>query len=125
MKAEKQQLIHDLLGDESRREATLQAGAALLRRRRHWRLAGRMAGGLILAAVAGLLVMKPSPRPTLAKVSPAPAKVVTPLQARSLTDEQLLSLFPDTPVGLATLSNGKKLLIFPRKSDEVKFVNRL
>ena len=46
MKPEKQQLIQDLLGDESRRDATLLAGGRILRRRRHWRAATR---GLILA----------------------------------------------------------------------------
>ena len=41
------------------------------------------------------------------------------------TNDQLLALFPDTPVGLAKLPNGKKLLIFPRAGDEQKFVTHL
>jgi hypothetical protein len=124
MRSEKQQLIEDLLDDESRREATLLAGASSLRRRRHRRAAGRIVAVVILTAVAGLMVQSPRPLPTLAKVSPAPTKVVAPLRAQSLTDEQLLSLFPNTPVGLATLPNGKKLLIFPRQGDEARFVGR-
>ena len=54
MKPEKQQLIQDLLGDESRREATLLAGGRILRRRRHWRAATR---GLALALVATAVVL--------------------------------------------------------------------
>jgi hypothetical protein len=48
-----------------------------------------------------------------------------PLQAQSLTDDQLLGFFPNTPVGLATLPDGKKLLIFPRPGDEARFITRL
>jgi hypothetical protein len=54
MKPEKQQLIQDLLGDESRRDATLLAGGRILRRRRHWRAATR---GLTLALVATAVVL--------------------------------------------------------------------
>lgn len=48
----------------------------------------------------------------------------TPL-VESLTDAQLLALFPDVPVGLATLDNGRKRLIFPRLGDEERFIRRL
>ena len=41
------------------------------------------------------------------------------------TDEQLLALFPKTPVGLAKLGNGKKMLIFPRPADEARYVVHL
>ena len=44
---------------------------------------------------------------------------------RVLTDNELLSLFPNTPVGLVTLLNGKKLLIFPRPEDERRFYTRI
>jgi hypothetical protein len=37
----------------------------------------------------------------------------------------LLALFPDTPVGLITLENGKKRLIFPRPGDQERFVKHL
>jgi len=43
-------------------------------------------------------------------------------QVRSLTDEELLALFPDTPVALATMKNGTKRLIFPRPGDEQRFI---
>jgi hypothetical protein len=54
-----------------------------------------------------------------------PTKPVASIQPRSLTDDELLALFPNTPVGLATLPDGKKLLIFPRPGDEKRFVIRL
>ena len=125
MKLEKQQLIDDSLADESRREATLLAGAKILRRRRHWRAAWQALTVLLLAAATGLLVEPKRPQPKVAHPSPAATRTAAPLHAQSLTDEQLLSLFPNTPVGLATLPNGKKLLIFPRQGDEAKFVTRL
>ena len=63
-------------------------------------------------------------RPSV-QASLPPAKPVASIQPRSLTDDELLALFPDTPVGLATLPDGKKLLIFPRPGDEKRFVTRL
>lgn len=125
MKFEKQQLIHDLLDDKSRQETTLHAATHILRRRRQWRVAWRTLALLLLATAAALLVRQNRPGQTLAQNSPAKDKPSAPLQAQSLTDEQLLSLFPNTPVGLATLPNGKKLLIFPRPADEAKYVTRL
>jgi hypothetical protein len=97
MKPEKQQLIQDLLADESRREATLLAGARILRRRRHWRAATR---GLALALVATAAVLsleqKKSHLPSVQASSP-PAKPVASTQPRSLTDDELLALFPVWP----------------------------
>jgi hypothetical protein len=55
----------------------------------------------------------------------AVSQVVSTQQPQSLTDDELLALFPNTPVGLATLADGKKRLIFPRSGDEQKFVTRL
>ena len=125
MKPEKQQLIHDLLDGENRRETTLLAGAKILRRRRHWRVASRTFAVMALAAATALFVEQNRQQQTLAQMSPPAAKPAAPHQAQSLTDEQLLSLFPNTPVGLVTLPNGKKLLIFPRAGDDAKFITRL
>jgi hypothetical protein len=125
MKPEKQQLIQDLLGDESRRETTLLAGARILRRRRHWRAAARgLALSLVVTAAVLSLEQKKSHPPSVQASLPL-AKPVASTQPRSLTDDELLALFPDTPVGLATLPDGKKLLIFPRPGDEKRFVTRL
>jgi len=127
MKPEKQQLIHDLLDDESRREATLLAGAAILRRRRQWRVAWRalaLAPAIMAAAAAFWLGQKNPSRPS-AQISKPAVNSSAPARTQSLTDDQLLGLFPNTPVGLATLPDGKKLLIFPRPGDEARFVTRL
>jgi hypothetical protein len=124
MKPEKEHLIDDLLDAESRREATLLAGAHILRRRRHWRAARRALTLVALVAVATLFIeqnhrqQKSSPMP-VADQKPASA------QPEVLTDEQLLALFPNTPVGLAKLPNGKKMLIFPRPADEARYIVHL
>ena len=125
MRSEKQQLIHDLLGDESRRDATLRAGATVLRRRRHWRAARQTLAVLVLGTAAALLILQQRPHPRPLQASAAPAKPSASPLAQSLTDDQLLALFPNTPVGLATLPNGRKLLIFPRPGDAAKFITRL
>jgi hypothetical protein len=125
MKPEKQQLIQDLLGDESRRETTLLAGSRILRRRRHWRAAARgLALALVVTATVLSLEQKKSHPPSVQALLPL-AKPVASTQPHSLTDDELLALFPNTPVGLATLPDGKKLLIFPRPGDEKRFVTRL
>jgi len=125
MKPEKQQLIQDLLGDESRRDATLLAGGQILRRRRRWRAATRaLALGLVATAAVLSLEQKKSHVPSVLTATP-PAEAVAATQPRSLTDDELLALFPNTPVGLATLPDGKKLLIFPRAGDEKRFIKHL
>lgn len=126
MKPEKQQLIQDLLGDESRRETILLAGTRILRRRRHRRAVTR---GLALALVATATVLsleQMKSRPTVAHTSSPAVTSAALAQPRSLTDDELLAIFPtNTPVGLATLADGKKRLIFPRPGDEKRFVIRL
>lgn len=79
----------------------------------------------MLIAATLLVVERNRPHQTLVQASPSKTNPSTSLQSRSLTDEQLLSLFPNTPVGIATLSNGKKLFLFPRAADEVRYVKRL
>jgi hypothetical protein len=123
MTPEKQRLIDDLLQDEqnSRRETVLLAGGQILRRKRRRRNTIRGLSGLALLCILALSVEKtPTPRP-----SPSPQTVTESEQARSLSDEELLALFPDSPVALATLDSGKKILIFPRAGDKQRFVNHL
>lgn len=126
MKPEKQQLIHELLAGENLRENTLLAATKILRRRRQWRVARQTVFALLLlVSVAGLLSEPKRQRPALVQISPPKVTSPAPLQAQALTDDKLLALFPNTPVALATLPNGKKLLIFPRPGDEAKYVTRL
>ena len=127
MKAEKQHLIHDLLDDESRRDAALLAGARVLRRRRQWRAASRigvLATALVWTAIwfehrrdAHSIAKNPVAMPTTSESEQ--------VKAQSLTDDELLALFPNTPVALATLPDGRKLLIFPRPGDEQRFITKL
>jgi len=125
MKPEKQQLIHAVLDGDPRREATLAAATKILRHRRHWHAAGRALAVITLATTATLLVQpsrQPQPAPP---ISQPHARPVAPLPVQALTDDELLALFPNTPVGLATLPNGRKLLIFPHPGDEARFITHL
>lgn len=126
MKPEKQQLIDDLLGHAGGREATLEAGARILRRRRHQRIISQAVASLLLMlALAGIWVERRETPPVSKSVlARAVGPVVVP-QAQALTDEQLLSLFTNTPVALATLSDGKQRLFFLHPGDDRKFVTRL
>ncbi|MGO8838645.1 MAG: hypothetical protein ACLQAH_06380 [Limisphaerales bacterium] len=126
MKPEKQQLIQDILGDEGRRETTLLAGTQVLRRRRQRRAVTRCLA-LALAVTAMVLSLEQVKSRRLSVQTPSPVSPPTAtVQPRSLTDDELLAIFPtNTPVGLITLADGKKRLIFPRPGDEKRFVIRL
>jgi len=123
MKREKEHLIHDLLADDRCRNETLAAGANILRHRRQRRAAWQTLA-LVTVAVAGLWLTTAKHQPP-ARVQVLETKTVPAEQAKALTDEELLALFPHTPVGLAKLPNGKKILIFPRPGDEQRFITRL
>jgi hypothetical protein len=122
MKPEKQLLIDHLLDgaqSPSEREATLLAGGRLLRRKRWTRATSRtfaIAAALALAAIA-LRKGLPPERKVLSESHPLAPPVP------SLTDEQLLELFPDTPVGLATIGD-KKVLLFLHPADRERFVGK-
>ena len=126
MKPEKENLIHDLLHTESDvyRKKALLAGGQILRRRRQWRVATRVLAAALLMIAAALWLQPGSVRHVPVQTTAVTTKPPE-LQAHSLTDAELLALFPNTPVGLATLPNGRKLLIFPRPGDEQRFVTRL
>jgi hypothetical protein len=111
MKPEKRHLIDDLLDEEgdARREATLLASARILRRRRWRRVMVQSLAVVAILGIAALMLPRPTP--------PRPV-VLTSIA-------ELLDLFPNTPVGLAKLTNGKKRLIFPRPGDEARFLTRL
>lgn len=127
MKREAQDLIRDLLDGEANRAATLLAGGRILRRRRHWRTVRRGFAVVAVIAVAAAIVVvrREHVQPTVPKVAQATPKTTPVSQVRALTDEELLSLFPGTPVGLASTADGKKRLIFPRPGDEARYIRRL
>jgi hypothetical protein len=122
MKPEKCHLIHDLLDDHqgaARREAALLAGGRLLRRRRWKRLATRSLAVAALAVLAAILIrVRSAPHPHEFSGAPPPVPAFD-----YLTDDQLLALFPNTPVGLATVGH-KQVLIFPRPGDKERFVGQ-
>jgi len=124
MKSEKENLIRDLLEEDSTREATLLAGAQILRRRRHWRAARQAAAVLaVVAIVAVLALRKGTPlRPRLAAVTP---KAPPAAQVHEMTDDELLALFPNSHVALVPVPDGKKRLFFLRPGDEQRFIKRL
>jgi hypothetical protein len=122
MKLEKNRLIHDLLRDrnaETRREATLLAGRRFLRRKRYKRVMSRCFGVAVIIMMAAMVVhlgTTPHQRPFSANPTLIPT-------VHYLTDDQLLALFPNTPVGLATVGD-KKVLLFPRPGDRERFVGQ-
>jgi hypothetical protein len=124
MKPEKEKLIDDILDAPGRRDATLRAGAHILHRRRHRRTVRQTLAVVAVAALAAVFIEQ-NYRPATTAPAPVAGKKPAPVQTGTLTDEQLLALFPNTPVGLATLHNGKKMLIFPRPADEVRYIVHL
>jgi hypothetical protein len=120
MKPDKTNLLHDLLDSDgqARREATLVAGSRILRNRRIRSASMRMFAVAVLLGITTVTIQRISKTPAhVTKTAPN-----SPPQVESLTDDELLALFPDTAVGLVTLDNGKKMLIFPRREDEKRFV---
>ena len=124
MKPEKQNLIRDLLDEDSNREATLLAGAGILRRRRQWRAVKQGGAAMALVAIVAVLLLRKETPPN-AQVVSVLAPVVPATIVHAMTDDELLGLFPGTPVALASMPDGKKRLIFPRPGDEAKFITRL
>lgn len=125
MMPEKEELIDDLFGDDARRQTVLFAGARVLRRRRYWRVARRSLALAALAATAFFWLTPREPRQNAVVVPSSPAKTASAIEVHALTDDELLALFPNTPVGLVTLADGKKRLIFPRPGDERRLINHL
>ena len=129
MKPEKRQFIHDLLDDQrdARREAILLAGARVLRVRRWRRRVVQIFATVTVLGLVGISLQRMlTPEPAVVNIAAVPPAPKKPQSAvKSLTDAELLALFPDTPVVLATLGNGQKRLIFPRPGDAERFVSPL
>ena len=123
MKTEKRILLEDVLGD-ARREATLLAGGRILRRRRWKRAATRFSAALAAVVLAAVAIHQKRLNPIVAQSVPAVPASPT-VRVESLTDDELLALFPNTPVGLITTADGRKRLIFPHPGDEEKYITHL
>lgn len=125
MKAEKENLIRELLDEGSQHEENLLAGARILRRRRHWRGVRKGATLAALGAAATFFLLKGDRHASAPQVSQAAPQTPREPQVHALTDDELLALFPNTPVGLVSLAHGQKRLVFPRPGDEAKFIRKL
>ena len=131
MNPEHHQLLHDLLDGHdaaAQRDAVLDAGHRVLRRKRHLRhltrtLAAAAFAGLAVLGISRITVPRPPTSPAGPKLAATqPARAVSHVQ--EITDDELLALFPGTPVGLAKV-NGKQRLIFPRPGDQARFIAHL
>ena len=120
-------LLDDTIMPAGHREALLRAGSRVLRRRRHKRIAGQcLAIALFVVAAVFFLDKRPTITTTVPNAAATTVRSQTGARAlNTLTDDELLSLFPKTPVGMAKLSNGQKVLIFPRPGDEKRFITHL
>jgi hypothetical protein len=133
MKPEKQRLlgeVFDETGMDECRKATLLAANRILRLRRWKRRAAQTVAAMVTATLATLVIQRvnslqnPGAAP-VARVA-VPAAPFAPIpQMHRLSDDELLALFPRTPVGLVTLKDGRKRLIFPRPGDEQRCIVRL
>jgi hypothetical protein len=124
MKPEKQQLLDELCNGSGghRREETLRAGTVILRRRR-WKRAAAQGAGAALAVVLGGMLAERTLMQQPVTTAPAIAQAAPP-KVKYLTDEELLAMFPDTPVGLAKVGDSKRL-IFLNPADEKRYVARM
>jgi len=128
MKHDKQHLLDDLLsetGSPDLRKSVLSQAHLLLRRKRR-RVAVTQSLAVLVVAACALVTWRAAwlPAPdTDTDTDTAPAPMASAPQAHRLTDDELLDLFPDTPVGLATV-DGKQRLIFLRSADEDRFIVR-
>ncbi|PWU19673.1 MAG: hypothetical protein C5B50_06070 [Verrucomicrobia bacterium] len=103
----------------AQREATLTAGRRIMRARRwKWATLRICAVVVLLSGIAALILHR-----TDVSQGPVASAPPSPPTARFLTDDQLLALFPGTPVGLAKVGD-REVLVFPRPEDEQKFVGK-
>ena len=111
MKPEHHHLLHDLLASGDRaaqRDAVLNATYPVLRRKRHMRYLTRTLPVAAFAGLAALAITKmgaPGSRSSGARsklaATPSPPAVS---HVQVITDDELLALFPGTPVGLAKVN---------------------
>jgi hypothetical protein len=117
MKTTDRDLLNDLF-PATDREASLQSVSRIMRRRRFIRRASQSITIATVALVAAAVAIhKPDRSPALVIASENVSKPA------SLTDSQLMALFPGVPRALMTV-NGKKRLVFLRTADAVRYVGR-
>src|SRR5216684_1806122 len=125
MNPERERLMRDLWGDDeamARREATLRAGQRAMRFRRFRRNIVRTSAVVVILTGLGFGLLRLEENKPGRMVS-APSAPGWPQATRYLTDDELLALFPNTPVGLAKVGS-REVLVFPRAEDEERFVGR-
>ena len=115
--------VFDETGGDECRGAILLAANRILRHRRWKRRTAQSVVFMVTAALATLAVQRVT-APRNRGAAPV-VQTTAPDPMHPLSDDELLALFPDTPVGLVTLPDGRKRLIFPRPGDEQRFIVRL
>ena len=125
MRPEKEKLLGDLWeGRDARRDATLSGARRILRRRRWVRRAN--SAGLVLVTLllicAGFYFGHPSRNRNLEDFQTS-VRAKEPA-CEMLTDEQLLALFPGTPMGVIKAKDGRSRLVFFRSQDEARYVTK-
>lgn len=120
MKNHDRDLLDDLLRDD-RREATLLSGARVLRQRRLLRHA-RTILPLVTAGLAATAVLTRRPPPPTAAAVAAPAPAAA-RDVHSLSDAELLALFPKAPRAIITVK-GEQMLVFTRPADAARYIGR-
>ena len=118
--------VFDETGHSTGREETLKMGGRILRRRRVLRRTRQVLALFVILILPGAAVwraaIQQNQRQVLTRSLPAAAARKEKIQI--LSDDQLLALFPNTPVALASVG-GKKRLLFPRPGDEARYITRV
>ena len=130
MNSKHDRLLQDLRRDEAaeRRAAVLNSGGRVLRHRRIkrsaiWSLATLVVLGTL--AYQARTLFSPAPPQIARHTEPGTAAPKPVAGVQKLSDEELLALFPSTPVALVKLTDGHQKLLFLRPEDEAKYVGKL
>ncbi len=126
--SEQDQLLKDLLGDDSPsnlRTASLEQSLAALRRRRHQRrVAATAVAAMLFIAAGGLLLQRFSAVPSASLASNssraqgAAPPAENPPAIKFISDDELLALFPGRSVGLIGSPGHQTLEFFDEPSNE-------
>ena len=122
MKPDKRILIEHVTDESAagRRNAVLFAADGILRRKRRARTLRPAVVLMAAAVVIGASLRTSFHRTVPMMATPTPTSIPA-TGVHYLTDDELLALFPKTPVGLAKAGD-KKRLIFPNVEDEKRYM---